>query len=71
MIDQTQVCPSSISPLGMFQGIIYVIFRGKKGGPWCPELLGGPKLERRPDLKGELQTSLHNMGRRGTRETWV
>ena len=39
MADQTQMCFSSISPLGPFQGIICNIER-KKGGPWSPVLLG-------------------------------
>ena len=34
------MCSSSISPLGLFQGL-----RGWKKGPWNPELLGKPKLE--------------------------
>ena len=28
-----------------------MILRGWKGGPWSPELLGGPKLDGGPDLK--------------------
>ena len=40
MFDPTQMCSSSISPLGLFQGL-----RGWKKGPWNPELLGEPKLE--------------------------
>ena len=30
----------------------YEILRGWKGGPWSLDLLGGPKLEEVPDLKG-------------------
>ena len=48
MVDQTQIYPSSISPLGLFQGIVERL----KGGPWRPELLRGPKLEWGSDLKG-------------------
>ena len=46
--------PSSISPLGMFQGIICNIER-LRGGPWSPEFLDRPKLEGRP------QSPLHTM----------
>ena len=53
MVDQTQMCPSSILSLGLFQGIICNIER-LKGGSWSPELLGGPVL-------GEYQTPLHTM----------
>ena len=43
MVEPTQMCPSSISPLGLFQGIIFNI--EKLGWPWSPELLGGPNLK--------------------------
>ena len=49
MVDPTQMCPSSISLLGVFQGTICNI-EWLKGGPWSSELLGGPKLE------GDLRT---------------
>ena len=39
MVDQTQLCHSSISLLGLSQEIIYNIQR-LIGGPWSPELLG-------------------------------
>ena len=51
MVDQTQMYPSSILPLGLFQGIICKIER-LNGGPWSPELLGRSKLKGRSDLKG-------------------
>ena len=38
MVDQTQMCPLSNTPLELFQGIICTIER-LKGGPWSPELL--------------------------------
>ena len=51
MVDQTQMQLSSISPLGLFEGIICNVER-LKGWPWSSELLGEPKLEVEPDLKG-------------------
>ena len=51
MVDQTQMQLSSISPLGLFEVIICNVER-LKGGPWSSELLGEPKLEVEPDLKG-------------------
>ena len=51
MVDQTQMFPSFILPPGLLQEIICNIER-LKGGPWSPELLGGPKLEGWPYLKG-------------------
>ena len=59
MIDQTQMYPSSISPLGLPQGITCNIER-LRGGTWSPELLGRPKLWE-TDLKGGPQTPLHTM----------
>ena len=50
MVDPTQMCPSSTTPLGQFQGICNI--ERLKGGPWSPELLRGPKLEGGPNLKG-------------------
>ena len=50
MVDNTQMYPSSISPLGLYPGIICNI-RSLKRGPWGPELLGERNLEPRPDLK--------------------
>ena len=51
MVDETQMYPSSISPLRLLQGIICNI-ESLKGGPQSTELLGEPKLEVGPDLKG-------------------
>ena len=51
MSNQTQMYPSFILPLRLFQEIIHNIER-QKGGAWSPELLGGPKLEHGSDLKG-------------------
>ena len=48
MVDQTQSCPSAISPLGLFPGIICHIERTKGGG--------GDLI-----LKGESQTPLETM----------
>ena len=50
MVDHTQICPLSVSPLGLFQGIICNIKIFERGDL---ELLGGAKLEQAPDLKGE------------------
>ena len=47
MAGQNQMCFSSISPLGLFQGIICNIEK-QKGGPWSPQLLGN--LNWRMDL---------------------
>ena len=67
-VDQTQLCPSSISLLGLFQEIICNTER-LKGARWSPELLGRPKLEGGPDLKGgtsdpsayhDIQSLVHN-----------
>ena len=50
MVDQTQICTSSILPLGLFQDIKCNIERRE------------PKLEGGPDLKGGgPQTPLHTM----------
>ena len=54
------MCTSSMSPLGLFKGIICNIER-LKGGPWSSELLGEPNW-RETDLKGGPQTLLHIMG---------
>ena len=54
IVDQTQMCPSSILPLGLFQGIICNIER-LKGWNLEPWIAGGPKLE------GGPQTLLHTM----------
>ena len=60
MIDQTQMHPSSISPLGLFQVVMCNIKRPK----WRtlePELPEQSKLEGGPDLTGEPQTPFHTM----------
>ena len=46
------------SPLELFWGL-YVMLRDWKRGTWSPELLGRPKLEWRPDLKGETSDLYH------------
>ena len=51
IVDQTQMCPSSILPLGLFQGIIRNIER-LKGWNLKPWIAGGPKLAEGPYLKG-------------------
>ena len=46
MVDESQMCPSSISPLALFCfSRSYVILRGSKGGLWSHELLRGPDLK--------------------------
>ena len=50
MIDQTRMCPSSISPLGVFYQNICNIDR-LKGGTLELLITWGPKLEGEPDLK--------------------
>ena len=54
MTDPTQMYPSSISPLGLFQGIICNIER-LKSGTLEPCITGGPKLE------GGIQTPHHTV----------
>ena len=56
-VDQTQICPSSISPLGLFQGIIFNIKRLKGGD------LGALNYWVGPDLKGATSDKipLHTM----------
>ena len=44
MADKTQMCLSSISPLGLFQRFICNIER-LKGGTWEPWITGGPDLK--------------------------
>ena len=61
MVDQTEMCPSSISPLGLLQRIKCNTERLKGTLAWRPELLGGPKSYRGPDLKGGHQTPLYTI----------
>ena len=55
IVDRTQMYPSFISPLGLFQGIIHDTER-LKGSTLEPWIIGGPDLKRRGP-----QTPLHTM----------
>ena len=50
MVDPTQMCPSSVSPLGLFQGITWNI-EWLKDGTLEPWIAGVPKLKGEPNLK--------------------
>ena len=55
MVDPTQMCPSLISPLGMFQGIICNIDR-LKFRTLEPLIAGGTEIGQGPNLKrGDLR----------------
>ena len=55
MVDQTQICPSPISPSGLFQGTCNI--EKLKGGILEPKITEGWDL----NLEGRPQTSIHTM----------
>ena len=64
MVEQIQMFPLSIPPLGLFKGIICNVERLKEGSlePW---ITGRPKLEGETwfeKLKGDPQIPLHTTG---------
>ena len=64
VVDQTQMCPSSISPLGIFQGIICNIgrFKRKEEGRVLESWITGGTYRRGGLIwKGELQNPLYTI----------